>query len=327
MRLKKIVIIALVMLLAWGGIRLYYDLTDDFRMGNLTHNMPHHPEWELTSLSSEEQAHVDEVLSKKFTYLAKGSQAYAFESDDGRYILKLFKFKHLKPSWFVNWLPSIPVIDRFQKAEIMRKERRCSKVFASYKLVYEKYRKESCLLFMQLNSPHIPRPITVVDKMGFNRVIDLGETVFVLQERAKPVRQELKELLNRNQVALAKHRISQIIAMCLREYNQGVYDNDTGLINNAGFVGDRPVHFDAGKFVENARMKNPKYFETNLTSVAGRIAYWLYKDYPEHYQELAMDMEVQLSEAFGHPYMFPKGAGLSQFSCRHMKPIPDEEGV
>lgn len=319
MRFKKILLIMASLVLAWGGIRLYYNLTDDFRMGNLTHEMPHRPEWDLTPLSAEDQAFVNRVLSKKFVYLAKGSQAYAFESDDGQYILKLFKFKHLKPSWLVTWLPSFPGMERVQKAEIARKEERCRKVFASYKLVYEKYRKESCLLFMQLNSPHQPRPITVLDKLGFERKVDLGEVVFVLQEKATPVRQELKELLNKHQVELAKHRIGQILAMCLREYHQGVYDNDTGLINNAGFVGDRPVHFDAGKFVENTNMKDPKNFETNLTSVAGRIAYWLYRAYPEHYPDIALDMEAHLSEAFGHPYAFPKGAALSQFSCHHLK--------
>ncbi|MBS0605157.1 MAG: hypothetical protein JSS60_09020 [Verrucomicrobia bacterium] len=48
-------------------------------------------EWGLPALTEDEQREVDRILTQKFTYLARGSQAFAFISEDGKYVLKLFK--------------------------------------------------------------------------------------------------------------------------------------------------------------------------------------------------------------------------------------------
>lgn len=100
--------IGIVAVLLFGMGRLYFRLTDDFRLGNITYDMPHHDEWDIPKLSDEERQRLDSILSQKFTYIGKGAQSYAFGSDDGKYVLKFFKFKHLTPHWFVEMFPLFP---------------------------------------------------------------------------------------------------------------------------------------------------------------------------------------------------------------------------
>src|ERR1700722_581245 len=96
----KFVWLILAGLLIFFPIRAYYRWTDDFRIANITHDIPYHPEWD-TSLSHEELAQLKSILDQPFTYIGKGAQAYAFASEDGKYVLKFFKFKHLRPNTFL----------------------------------------------------------------------------------------------------------------------------------------------------------------------------------------------------------------------------------
>ncbi|MBS0653590.1 MAG: hypothetical protein JSR39_08740, partial [Verrucomicrobia bacterium] len=62
-------------------------------------------EWELPPLSDEEQQLVDQILCQKFTFLARGSQAFAFISEDKKYVLKLFKQHKWKPGSILGYIP------------------------------------------------------------------------------------------------------------------------------------------------------------------------------------------------------------------------------
>jgi len=58
-------------------------------------------------LSDQEHQELAQILNQKFSYIGKGAQCYAFVSDDQLYVLKFFKFKHLKPNLLVDLIPSI----------------------------------------------------------------------------------------------------------------------------------------------------------------------------------------------------------------------------
>jgi len=293
-----------LLLLAFGVVRLYFYLTDDFRIANIIYPLPHHPEWEI-KITKEEQAELNSILDQEYSYIGKGAQSYVFGSNDGQYVLKFFKFKHLKPSWLHQFLPDIPVFSAFKERSRLRKERKLFSAFNGYKLAYDVHKPESALIFIQLNPSGKTQWIVVHDKLGLPRNIDLGRVVFIVQRKGKTFRAILHELLAQNQIDIAKKRIHQIFKLYLKEYSKGIFDHDHGVMQNTGFISDEPFHLDVGKLKAEPVMRLPEVYEKDLIKVAYKIALWIQNKHPEHKEALFKNMEQSLSMVTGKPFEMP----------------------
>ena len=284
-------------LILFGAARLYYRLTDDFRLGNITHEFPPRSEWAVADPTKQQQTIIDSILKQKFYYIGKGAQSYAFGSEDGQYVLKFFKFKHLRPSPLLDWLPPLPAINAYREKQSARKERKFEGVFSGYHLAYERHKDESGLIFIHLNpSQNLFPTVTLVDKIGRKHHIDLDHVVFILQYKAETMRTVLHTLLEQGQLDLAKERISQIFALYLSEYQKGIYDHDHGIMHNAGFVGDRPIHLDVGKLKQDDNMRLKDHYAEDIQLVAARMSRWLQENEPKYYPELKQHIDAIIQE-------------------------------
>jgi hypothetical protein len=297
----------LSLLLIFLLIRGYYSLTDDFRLSNITYAIPYHPEWNVAPLPPQEQTHLDSILAKKFSYLGKGSQSYVFVSEDDKYVLKFFKFKHLKPSLLITMIPKIAPLSSLQEKEIQRKNKKLLHLFQGYKLAFERDRLESGLIWIQLNPSHTPKVIAVLDKIGREHAIDLGSVVFIVQEKGETLRSVLTRQLTQGDLQQAKATLHQVLALYLHEYQKGIYDRDHGVMINMGFVGTRPLHLDVGKLTQDEEIKKPEVYQVDLAKVANKIAGWILHHYPAAYPELSQAMQTELSEIYGREFQFSNG--------------------
>lgn len=288
----------------FGAARLYFKLTDDFRIANITYKMPHHPEWNIP-IGQEEKERLHSILKQKFTYIGKGAQSYAFSSADDRYVLKFFKFKHLTPHWFVELFPPLPPFSTYREKQAIRKNRKLYGVFEGYNLAYAIHREPSGLIYAHLNTTTDQHPqITVVDKIGFERKIDLDSVPFLIQEKAKTTRAVINEALKKGDLQLAESRIGQIFDLYMTEYNKGIYDKDHGVMHNTGFVGEYPIHLDVGKLTKEEEMKRPELWQPDMEHIAWKFAVWIRNNYPNDYPVLASAIEMKLTHLFGRPFDF-----------------------
>ncbi len=280
--------VLVTLLITFVIARIYFRVTDDFRIANMTYEMPHHPEWEVANLSSKEKSEIDHILRQEFSYIGKGAQSYAFSSEDGEYVLKFFKFKHLKPNLLINLLPPISPLKEYKEYQVWRKQKNLQSVFTGYHLAHEMHKKESGILYVHLNpTTEIHGKIKVRDKLGFKREVDLDAVVFVLQEKAKTTRTMMQEALNQGDIGLAKKRMNQIFALYFEEYQKGIYDRDHGVMHNTGFVGERPIHLDVGKLTREEAMKQALTSKEDFEKIILKFEVWLKKNYPTSYSELS----------------------------------------
>ena len=287
--------------------RGYFRLTDDFRLTNITYDMPHHQEWDIPSLVKEERGRLESILDQKFYYIGKGAQSYAFGSQDGKYVLKFFKFKHLRPNWFVDLLPRISPFKQYKETLSIRKQRKLYGVFEGYRLAYEVHKLESGLVFIHLNKTAKLYPAArLIDKIGFERKVYLDQVPFVVQEKAKTTRSLINESLKNGDILSAQKRIEQIFDLYLSEYQKGIYDKDHGVMHNTGFVGERPIHLDVGKLTADNEMKNTENWQQDLERIAWKFAVWTKETYPLHYPVIAKSIEDNLSHLFGRSFEFSK---------------------
>ncbi len=292
-------------LVLFAFIRLYFNLTDDFRIGNISYEMPFHPEWEIPPLSPQDQQRIEKILAQPFTYIGKGAQSYAFSSADNQYVLKFFKFKHLTPHWFVELFPPFPPFSTYREKQALRKNKKLYGVFEGYRLAYEVHQGPSGLIYIHLNkSQSLHKAVKVKDKLGLQREIELDSVAFLLQEKAKTTRLVIQEALDQDNLTLAKHRMRQIFDLYLAEYKKGIYDKDHGVMHNTGFVGEKPIHLDVGKMTRDNNLFKPTVWQRDMEHIAWKFSWWIAEHYPSYHPVMAADIEAKLTELFNRPFMF-----------------------
>lgn len=282
----------------YGLFVLYEEVTGDFRIANITYDLPYQAAWDSSPLDVKEQARIDQLLDQPFHFLGKGNQSYAFESQDQKYVLKFFRFKHLKPSWFLEWMPAIPFLAEDQKKKERSKQKRLERVFRSYKIAYALDQDNTGVLFIHLNrSKHLQQTMTVIDKLGFKHSVELDSTIFILQEKGRICKEVLGELLKKRKVSETKQKIRALLDMYVSEYKRGLYDKDYNLMHNTGFLNEKPFRLDAGRLHYCEEMKIPSIYISDLEKIAAtRIDKWLKSYFPAYRQEILRDVEEKIQE-------------------------------
>ncbi|MBA2368702.1 MAG: hypothetical protein H0V82_06725 [Candidatus Protochlamydia sp.] len=318
--ISKWILIPLLCGLLFGAARLYYHLTDDFRLSNMTYELDFDAPWKAPVISADELHDLNTDLGQKYYYIGKGAQCYAFGSADGNYVLKFFKFKHLKPNFLVYFLPAFSPFKEYREASIQRKRNKLISVFEGYDLAFRVNRKESELIYLHLVPTERQfRTVTVVDKLGLEHAIHLDDVVFLFQKKGETLRTRMTRLLQQGKQEAAKNSLSKILAMYMQEYQKGVYDRDHGVMHNTGFIGEHPFHLDVGKFTEDERMKQKDYYKKDLEHITWKIDVWVKKTFPDDYAalstHLSKDFLMWTGEAFDPASIDP---GLYKKNRHHL---------
>lgn len=261
--------------LGWWAYEKYQD---DFNLKNITWDYPFNFSWIPPPLSPNEQQKIDQILSQKFSYLDKGHQVYAFESEDQKYVLKFINFSRLKPN---------PEWTQEQKT-------RFDRVFKGFILAFQKDKENTALLYLNLLQTGMEgKKILIKTRFGKHYTVDLTNTVFVLQKKATPSRKVLKELKEKRDISKIKERLRQIIALYLDEYRRGIYDSDHNVLYNTGFIGDAAIRIDVGRLKADAEFKRAAIYKKDLEKIIDkRISRWLKLNLPEYHDEILLDLKT-----------------------------------
>ncbi|CRX37728.1 hypothetical protein [Estrella lausannensis] len=302
---RKRLIFSLVLLaLIAGSIKTFLRVTDDFRLSSITHEMPHKKEWEI-SLNDSQKKELETIFNQRFTYLGKGAQAYAFVSQDGKYVLKFFKFKHLRPNFLLLSVPAIGPLAEWKRERILRKEEKLNSVFGAYRLAWRVHRQEAGLLFIHLNrTDDLKKAVEIEDKIGLKWTVNLDDVTFVVQRRVETSRKIIYGLLKEGRVAEAKDKIHKIFDLYVAEYQKGLFDHDHGVMHNTGFVGEEPIHLDVGKLYEEPSMKIRENALLDIAKIGWKIDQAIKANYPQFADEIRKDIEAYISNAYGSDFTF-----------------------
>ena len=250
----------LILVLLTAGF-IYYEKSlpeEGFTEEKIASNLSIHPEWSIQLPPPEQQTRLKEIFSSRFKFLGEGAQAFAFESQDGKYVLKFFKMRRFFPSKADYLCPHV----------VRRRLKNLNWVFNGYKTAYDHFRKDTGLIFIHLaKTDHLQQKVVLVDELGQEHQIDLDKTEFVLQEKAELIFERLSKLYRAGDVEGAKKSIAAVLDLVKRRIDLGYADRDKGVSNNFGFVGQRPIQLDIGRLYKGVR-------EGQLEHVQRRIQRW-----------------------------------------------------
>ena len=136
-------------------------LTQGFRVGKMELAFPSHPEWDVPA-----SPEVLAILDQPFYYIDKGSQSYVFESRDGNYVVKFFRFDY----------PEI--------------ELKVLTLFNACKIAYDKLRDATGLSYIHLNPTSEGLPILhCTDAIGRKSRLPLDLYRSTIHKKALPFMQ------------------------------------------------------------------------------------------------------------------------------------------
>jgi hypothetical protein len=280
----------------------YYALADGFSLrrietpisfqGNISVKPP--SETTLETISS--------ITHQQFRYLKKGSQAYAFISDDGRYILKLFKLHHMQPAEWLHTMPLPGILKRYCDNLVRRRKYRIELTLTSYKLASDTLSQECGLLYAQILPSHdFTLPVTIIDSIGRHYTIDLSQHGFAIQKRADLVLPSFERWINNGKLDEAKLAIDSLVALIAKRSVKGIQDSDPDLHKNAGLIGNSAVLIDIGSFFANPSIACSSEMKSDMKKVFLHFSEWLSKRSCELHSHLLMRLESPEDVAWQAP--------------------------
>lgn len=266
---------------AYKGFSFWKKHNDGFVIDRVYTKLPNSPEWEIP-LSNEKRQEVNEILAQPYTYLDHGFQVYAFESRDDKYVLKFLRHQRLHPPVLYDWLPDCSFVRDLKAKKCQKRSDRVKLLFESLQLAYTHIPEETGLIYVHLNKTKNQfKEAFVVDRAQNEYSVPLDDTEFVLQHKAMRVKPTIKGLMKSGRVAEAKVRINQLFDLLKTTAQKGILDTDGALINknNIGFIHDRAIYIDVGRFVFKESIKDKERFAYDLRRLKPFYK-WLVSNYP-----------------------------------------------
>ena len=139
---------------------------------------------------------------------------------------------------------------------------------------------------MHLNrTVDLRKQLTIVDKLGIAHSIDLDNKAFVLQKKADLFYPYLEQLLKTGQTDRMKEALSSLVSLIGSRCEKGIFDEDAKLHRNVGFIENRAIFIDVGRFRKADINKKHE-----VKTVMGPLQAWLKNKDPAMAQYLTEKM-------------------------------------
>lgn len=257
-------------------------------------------DWDI-AMSDELLTFVNVITQQPFYWLGKGFQVYAFESQDGEYVLKFFQQQRLREKTYKTHPLQLVFSKKFrEKVEFVNNHR--EEIFSSSKISFEEIPEETGIVFVHLNrSDNLLRGIRLYDQKGESHKIHPDKASFIIQKKANYVLPTITEHMKNDDINGAKARIDQIFTLLVSLARKGIVDSDYALIrnNNMGFVKDRAVYIDTGHLAKHENLNVLKQMKYEFKVRLKPLQNWLMIRYPElhsYYQEKKDALLVSLGD-------------------------------
>lgn len=224
----------------------------------------------------------DTAIAQKFYYLGRGRQAFAFVSEDGKYVLKFPRADIYKIPF---WLRALP-FEKKRERQISRKAIREAEILYSFQLAIDELQESTAIVALNCSKNRTStseegRRVTVVDKIGRSFELSLDHTYFILQKKKQLFRDAIVEAASKEGTAGVERVMDALFAVIVERTAKGILNRDGSFLRNYGFDEERAYQTDVGSFfkVPEQPMKSV-YFHSMELSVKP-IRRWMKQTHPE----------------------------------------------
>jgi len=266
--------------------RFFFKKNNSFCIHFIQAPLSHNPLWESSAPFPEE------ALSQPYSYLGKGSQSFVFESSDGKWVVKFYKFpSHMRR---LSWIRH-PLAYIFDPKRIAIKKHNIDRFQLSYNSYYTAWhdlQDESAIPYIHLNpTANLNKFLHITDRLGKKYRISLDSATYILQRKAQKIFPLLDSAMQRGDVDLGKKIVDELIGVIAARCRKGIADLDNSMTNNYGWLDGRAIHIDVGRFVRNEEVKTPAGCQKEVLHITQIFSDHLSKHYPELHEYYTVKIE------------------------------------
>ncbi|MBX9923380.1 MAG: hypothetical protein K2Y01_04660 [Rhabdochlamydiaceae bacterium] len=229
-----------------------------------------------SSLSVEQQAEIQSILSQPLHYIGRGGQCYAFTTSDQKYVVKLLKYNNNYPKiWFQ--LFSFPGnLELYRKQILERKQKKLEGEYKSYQIALENLQEETGIIYMHLDAGSLPEvQLELFDKIRVRHHLSADAFQFYIQKKGIPFYPKLETLIQQGQLQQAKIALDEMTAYLKKRCQKQIADKDNGIWRNFAFCEEHPFQIDIGQFVYDPSLSSEKGSQENLLLFTREFRNWL----------------------------------------------------
>lgn len=229
----------------------YRRSTHAFRPSKCLIDWPHKPEWETPPLAD------PNILKQPFKYLSKGGQSYVFASEDGKYVLKLFRYDQCRMPFGRLCAAQIRKWTGHKPRHFIPAQIKIENTFKACSLAFRYAREQTGLVYIHLNPKEGLPKLTLIDRLGRKHLLDPSKIRFALQRRAAPFLPSLAA--NPNLLSSFQTLLSELSSA-------GIVNTDPRLRGNFGVLDGKVIALDFGYFAysPDEAKQNERHFEDKL---------------------------------------------------------------
>lgn len=200
----------------------------------------------LSKINAQE---TDKAPSQTLRFLGSGKQFYAFESEDGKTVVKFIKQSRRKPLPFLANLPLPTPFNHLRNSYLQKREKRLRELTNCCHIAFSELAEETGLLATHLNSEETPVTI-LIDKIGIARTVQLEKTQFIIQKKARLL-----------EAPLTQDSIDSMIALISSLGKKGFVNLDPMIKRNFGLIDGKMALIDCGSLKKDQKLASYPDFQ------------------------------------------------------------------
>lgn len=203
-------------------------------------------------------------LTEPLRFLGAGKQFYAFETADGKYVVKFMKWSRRRP---LDWLEKIPFSKKYRETH----SKRAPFILNSCHLALKNLPEETQLV--------IPKPqetFTLIDKLGIFHTVPSASTHFYVQRRATPFADYYRE-----HQCDTRELLSSFIHTVALQCRQRVRNLDPMIGRNYGVADEKVILLDIGSFKYSPELCNKALVQQEIVLELLPLRAFLQKQSPK----------------------------------------------
>lgn len=245
----------------------------EFKLPPIHAGIPANPEWDAPPPSDE----ILNILNQPFVYFSHGNQSTVFQSEDGQYVLKIFRYRR-------SLFPIIhDVKNWFKKKPKQNFASKVNKTFNAAHIACTKGRPFTHVIFCHLNLTKDLLP-TIQLKAGRTYTVPLDSYRFALQRKVSPFKETL--LAAKDNPEEMKRLIDSFVQLLVDRSALNIRNSDPNLGPNFGFLDGQAVELDFGNY--HIIEPNIQIRKDEIENFLNRFEKWLQCNAPEHVNQLRL---------------------------------------
>ncbi len=272
--MRKICCLLLLIGLCLTVGKIWYWRTDGFNISRLQG-------WTQEVQGTWWNEEAQKAIDQDFYYLGRGRQAFAFASEDGRYVLKFPRGDICK---LPLWLRTLPLKSK-RDYRTIRKAKREVALLESVRLAIDELKESTAMIAMNMSQHESPslktQSVRIIDKAGRSFKIPLGNTYFILQHKKELLSDFVQDIALKEGTMGIEKMLDDLFALILERTQKRILNWDGKFLRNYGYDEKRAYQTDVGSFYKEEVGTIQDLYSEVIELNIKPIRHWMEKKHPE----------------------------------------------